>query len=65
MEITITEMEISTHALREEGDTTNCCGATGTRGFLPTPSARRATGPDQHPLQPDLISTHALREEGD
>ena len=33
--------------------------------FLPTPSARRATGRPRHPFDGPLISTHALREEGD
>ena len=35
--------EISTHALREEGDRTGAAGTDGAAGFLPTPSARRAT----------------------
>ena len=34
-------------------------------GFLPTPSARRATGIREHALPDGGISTHALREEGD
>ena len=33
--------------------------------FLPTPSARRATMRQPHPLRRAVISTHALREEGD
>ena len=34
---------ISIHALREEGDTWTPSAYTGTRSFLSTPSARRAT----------------------
>ena len=34
-------------------------------GFLPTPSARRATVRGGVLVQPIVISTHALREEGD
>ena len=34
-------------------------------GFLPTPSARRATAKSYSPAVGDVISTHALREEGD
>src|SRR5699024_8303625 len=37
--------EISTHALREEGDTPSRCSMVGGYQFLPTPSARRATRP--------------------
>ena len=36
-----------------------------TMGFLPTPSARRATQGECLPHLVDRISTHALREEGD
>ena len=36
-------MEISIHALREEGDLNACCFFSGVRPFLSTPSARRAT----------------------
>ena len=35
------------------------------RGFLPTPSARRATGAVLSAFHTAVISTHALREEGD
>ena len=35
---------ISTHALREEGDHSRWITVVETNGFLPTPSARRATG---------------------
>ena len=57
---------ISIHALREEGD--GQCGGPVTcqRGFLSTPSARRATrhfGTRVRGILP--ISIHALREEGD
>ena len=34
-------------------------------GFLPTPSARRATSSDAAAASSKTISTHALREEGD
>ena len=34
-------------------------------GFLPTPSAWRATGWLSLPPDQDMISTHALRMEGD
>ena len=34
-------------------------------GFLPTPSARRATGVAGRIVKMQFISTHALREEGD
>ena len=39
---------ISTHALREEGDMMLTSASTVLSGFLPTPSARRATG-GHHP----------------
>ena len=37
------KVQISTHALREEGDYLNCAHSTNGQEFLPTPSARRAT----------------------
>ena len=56
---------ISTHALREEGDDLdNVWDHCATR-FLPTPSARRATGGKCKMSIRYKISTHALREEGD
>ncbi len=57
---------ISTHALREEGDA-DCADNDGgrRRGFLPTPSARRATRSKMAYALEENISTHALREEGD
>ena len=80
-------VEISTHALREEGDDVGLPGDRGqpdfyprpprggrrevvsvadsAAGFLPTPSARRATGGCFRGRQCGGISTHALREEGD
>ena len=45
--------KISTHALREEGDTTQIRAIRPSSVFLPTPSARRATDvpdPEHHPL---------------
>ena len=58
-------MRISTHALREEGDSRwrRCRNAT--TAFLPTPSARRATSVGRQIVIDITISTHALREEGD
>ena len=57
--------QISTHALREEGDLLLVVPSVLKITFLPTPSARRATR--QHICKDWLgeISTHALREEGD
>ena len=58
-------LEISIHALREEGD----AGAGDLGGveslFLSTPSARRATPEVYARRVRDRISIHALREEGD
>ena len=57
---------ISTHALREEGDVSQpSAGSQRILKFLPTPSARRATKPRQRGKLAGEISTHALREEGD
>ena len=58
-------IQISIHALREEGDplasaSNNCFGI-----FLSTPSARRATDLVCHRVRVLAISIHALREEGD
>ena len=57
--------DISTHALREEDDGDLSRVGLGGGGFLPTPSARRATVFVSQALADILISTHALREEGD
>ena len=57
--------EISTHALREEGDVTGIAVTGYLDGFLPTPSARRATVAALRVGRTKRISTHALREEGD
>ena len=56
---------ISTHALREEGDRPRRPTPRGYPGFLPTPSARRATLSGVFGRAGAAISTHALREEGD
>ena len=56
---------ISTHALREEGDVDSCVTMGDLNGFLPTPSARRATARAGSDRKEETISTHALREEGD
>ena len=57
--------EISTHALREEGDVSGFASTASAQEFLPTPSVRRATVHLLLVLQAADISTHALREEGD
>ena len=61
----IKDVDISIHALREEGDRLHAFCISQHLGFLSTPSARRATG--DTPVQPNIpdISIHALREEGD
>ena len=59
------DCEISTHALREEGDRGQSRWLYPLVQFLPTPSARRATPPDDACARQIAISTHALREEGD
>ena len=56
---------ISTHALREEGDSLRISSTPQSSIFLPTPSARRATDVVDVCGNAVLISTHALREEGD
>ena len=56
---------ISIHALREEGDSPHFFVLVARRGFLSTPSVRRATEPRMGNQQPPAISIHALREEGD
>ena len=56
---------ISTHALREEGDVAGRKLWYLPAQFLPTPSARRATGSACVSFLLSCISTHALREEGD
>ena len=58
-------LEISIHALREEGDFLSFSRSSARQRFLSTPSARRATRPHRHRLQGGRISIHALREEGD
>ena len=57
--------EISTHALREEGDRSGVGYWYSPSLFLPTPSVRRATVDKGDGGTVDGISTHALREEGD
>ena len=58
-------LNISTHALREEGDVVSVLVRLPVFRFLPTPSARRATFAVLPCMRAGLISTHALREEGD
>ena len=58
-------MDISIHALREEGDCTAFSTNSSSRLFLSTPSARRATLRKGLGVQHQRISIHALREEGD
>ena len=64
--MSVTPVNISIHALREEGDQTTKQESTRTMDFLSTPSVRRATtsGP-RCGYGRQLISIHALREEGD
>ena len=60
-----TRDEISTHALREEGDG---WGYDQIKSFIISTHALREEGdgkPLLHGCIPGLISTHALREEGD
>ena len=57
--------QISTHALREEGDPKRSALQSAVQRFLPTPSARRATAAQRAESLAPTISTHALREEGD
>ena len=58
-------IEISIHALREEGDLYGAMVGAFTMGFLSTPSARRATAYGDRSYYYCEISIHALREEGD
>ena len=58
-------MNISIHALREEGDIHGVSVMLWDSLFLSTPSARRATFRKSTQVQIDDISIHALREEGD
>ena len=59
------ELDISIHALREEGDSLENLSKQGLQAFLSTPSARRATRPISASKFSHFISIHALREEGD
>ena len=59
------KLEISIHALREEGDLAKFDEKTGLFEFLSTPSARRATRKKAFANDIEMISIHALREEGD
>ena len=58
-------LDISIHALREEGDALLQTGANMSAIFLSTPSARRATIALPLLIYSPAISIHALREEGD
>ena len=58
-------IEISIHALREEGDVDAGKATIMANLFLSTPSARRATRFTMRTSKPEKISIHALREEGD
>ena len=58
-------VDISIHALREEGDFSSVQFFFDQFVFLSTPSARRATRRKQRAKSAGLISIHALREEGD
>ena len=65
MRISVEKLEISIHALREEGDTLANNKDTFVYKFLSTPSARRATIQWVPHMIEYSISIHALREEGD
>ena len=65
MQVLDAMLNISIHALREEGDTAAPTGAGRGQGFLSTPSARRATKNPLSVVYLGCISIHALREEGD
>ena len=58
-------IEISIHALREEGDPYMPEVFHDVMKFLSTPSARRATDVICDTIRVSRISIHALREEGD
>ena len=58
-------LNISIHALREEGDPLSGNAAVNIFTFLSTPSARRATNELPKLSSSWIISIHALREEGD
>ena len=58
-------IDISIHALREEGDAGVFSQIVDLGVFLSTPSARRATNMRKAPTSSSSISIHALREEGD
>ena len=58
-------IDISIHALREEGDAGVFSQIVDLGVFLSTPSARRATDGLSRAVMFQLISIHALREEGD
>ena len=58
-------VQISIHALREEGDVWSVRTTARPIIFLSTPSARRATLLWEHWKEFMGISIHALREEGD
>ena len=58
-------LDISIHALREEGDSLPQLPLMTLLRFLSTPSARRATCPSGSYAHKHDISIHALREEGD
>ena len=58
-------IDISIHALREEGDAGVFSQIVDLGVFLSTPSARRATVYHRQRTHHSGISIHALREEGD
>ena len=59
------KVDISIHALREEGDALRAGRPAEQATFLSTPSARRATSAARRTKRILNISIHALREEGD
>ena len=65
VELASHDLEISIHALREEGDAGSFFLSESFGRFQSTPSARRATDLLLLRLLVPIISIHALREEGD
>ena len=61
----VRDLQISIHALREEGDPLLIQFPGAGLQFLSTPSARRATNSGMGDFSGEDISIHALREEGD
>ena len=63
--LTSSNVYISIHALREEGDVERCINTVVNKAFQSTPSVVRATKLIQDAYICGYISIHALRGEGD